>query len=120
VTGLLVADLSSMWAGPLCGGLLAAAGATVVKVENPSRPDGTRSGEPAFFDWINRGKLSCAVDFDDELLRALLDTADIVIEGSARRAAPPRAGPRGTHRHTRAGMAPGERARRIVAGGVRR
>ena len=82
VTGLLVADLSSMWAGPLCGGLLAAAGATVVKVEHPSRPDGTRSGEPAFFDWINRGKLSCAVDFDDELLRALLDTADIVIEGS--------------------------------------
>ena len=82
VTGLLVADLSSMWAGPLCGGLLAAAGATVVKVENPSRPDGTRSGEPAFFDWINRGKLSCVVDFDDELLRALLDTADIVIEGS--------------------------------------
>ena len=36
--GLLVADLSSMWAGPLCGHLLARAGATVVKVESPSRP----------------------------------------------------------------------------------
>ena len=33
ITDLLVADLSSMWAGPLCGRLLAAAGATVVKVE---------------------------------------------------------------------------------------
>ena len=30
---LLVADLSSMWAGPLCGHLLAEAGATVVKVK---------------------------------------------------------------------------------------
>ncbi|WP_231127417.1 CoA transferase, partial [Mycobacterium colombiense] len=34
---LLVADLSSMWAGPLCGRLLARAGATVVKVESPRR-----------------------------------------------------------------------------------
>ena len=42
VAGLLVADLSSMWAGPLCGQILAAAGATVVKVESPGRPDGTR------------------------------------------------------------------------------
>ena len=46
--GLLVADLSSLWAGPLCGQLLAHAGAVVVKVESPSRPDGTRRGEPAF------------------------------------------------------------------------
>lgn len=82
--GLLVADLSSMWAGPLCGGLLAAAGATVVKVESPTRPDGTRSGDPAFYDWINHGKLSYAVDFDRDRvrLRTLLATADIVIEGS--------------------------------------
>lgn len=82
--GLLVADLSSMWAGPLCGQLLAAAGATVVKVESPARPDGTRSGNPAFFDWINHGKLSYTVAFDHDhpLLRALLSAADIVIEGS--------------------------------------
>lgn len=46
--GLLVADLSSMWAGPLCGRLLARAGATVVKVESPRRPDGTRAGNRAF------------------------------------------------------------------------
>lgn len=46
--GLLVADLSSMWAGPLCGQLLARAGATVVKVESPRRPDGTRAGDQSF------------------------------------------------------------------------
>ncbi len=84
LTGLLVADLSSMWAGPLCGQLLAGAGATVVKVESPRRPDGTRGGNRAFFDWVNSGKLSYCVDFDtqpDEL-RELLAVADIVIEGS--------------------------------------
>jgi hypothetical protein len=82
--GLLVADLSSLWAGPLCAQLLARAGATVVKVESPSRPDGTRRGEPAFFDWMNSGKLCYAADFDRErdALRRLLVAADIVIEGS--------------------------------------
>jgi hypothetical protein len=82
--GLLVADLSSMWAGPLCGHLLARAGATVVKVESPRRPDGTRAGDRAFFDWINGEKLSYCVDFDSqaEELRELLAVADIVIEGS--------------------------------------
>jgi hypothetical protein len=84
VDGLLVADLSSLWAGPLCGQLLARAGAVVVKVESPRRPDGTRSGKSAFFDWMNFGKLSYAVDFDNdnEALRDLLAVADIVIEGS--------------------------------------
>lgn len=82
--GLLVADLSSMWAGPLCGQILAAAGATVVKVESPARPDGTRAGDPSFYDWLNHEKLSYAVDFDrdHERLRALVNAADIVIEGS--------------------------------------
>ncbi|OBI83621.1 CoA transferase [Mycobacterium asiaticum] len=82
--GLLVADLSSMWAGPLCGQLLARAGATVIKVESPARPDGTRAGHPGFFDWINGGKLSYCLDFDTQAdeLRALLAVADVVIEGS--------------------------------------
>jgi hypothetical protein len=83
MNGLLVADLSSMWAGPLCGQLLAQAGATVVKVESLNRPDGTRSGPPAFFDWMNSGKLSYAVDFDEPAgLRRLLGSADVVIESS--------------------------------------
>ncbi len=80
----LVVDLTSMWAGPLCGRLLAQAGATVIKVESHSRPDGTRSGSSAFFDWMNSGKLSCAVDFDrdTDFLRALIGVADVVLEGS--------------------------------------
>ena len=84
LTGLLVADLSSMWAGPLCGQLLARAGARVVKVESPRRPDGTRGGDPRFFDWMNAEKLSYEIDFDRQAdeLQALLAAADIVIEGS--------------------------------------
>ena len=81
--GLLVADLSVMWAGPLCGHLLARAGATVVKVESTARPDGARSGPPAFFDWMNSGKLSYVTDFNEPAaLQALLAAADVVIESS--------------------------------------
>jgi hypothetical protein len=82
ITDLLVADLSSMWAGPLCGRLLAAAGATVVKVESPGRPDGTRNGDRGFFDWMNSEKLCYSVDFDSEDIASLLRAADVVIEGS--------------------------------------
>ena len=79
---VLVVELASLWAGPLCGRLLAQAGATVIKVESPARPDGTRAGSAAFFGWINAGKLSYAIDLDDRNLRALLAVADVVIEGS--------------------------------------
>ncbi len=77
ISDLLVADLSSMWAGPLCGRILAAAGATVVKVETHDRPDGTRSGNREFFDWMNAGKLCYSGDFS-----RLLQAADVVIEGT--------------------------------------
>jgi crotonobetainyl-CoA:carnitine CoA-transferase CaiB-like acyl-CoA transferase len=66
----------------LCGNLLAAAGATVVKVEGRNRTDGTRNGPPAFFDWMNSSKLSYAIDFRDDDLRRLLEVADVVIESS--------------------------------------
>ncbi|MGE2835241.1 CoA transferase [Mycobacterium sp. SMC-4] len=83
LTDALVVDLSSMWAGPLCGALLARAGATVVKVETAARPDGTRSGPRAFFDWINGDKLSYCADLTRPApLQALLSVADIVIESS--------------------------------------
>jgi hypothetical protein len=82
-SGLLVVDLSSMWAGPLCGQLLRRAGATVVKVETASRPDGTRLGAQPFFDWMNAGKLCYEADFVDvRRLRALLESADVVLESS--------------------------------------
>lgn len=83
LAGLLVADLTSMWAGPLCGRLLARAGATVVKVESPQRPDGTRA-DTVFFDWLNAAKLGYAVDFDSgsDRLARLLSAADVILEGS--------------------------------------
>ena len=83
LSALLVVDLSSMWAGPLCGQLLRRAGATVVKVESTARPDGTRAGSPAFFDWMNGGKLCYAAQFNDTArLRTLIEAADVVIESS--------------------------------------
>jgi hypothetical protein len=84
LSGAIVADLSSMWAGPLCGRLLAQAGAEVVKVESTRRPDGTRLGSRAFFDWVNSEKLSYAVDFHRDIgaIHDLLAAADVVIEGS--------------------------------------
>jgi hypothetical protein len=86
----LVVDLSSLWAGPLCAHLLGLAGAEVVKVESAARPDGARSGNPAFFAWLHDGHASVTLDFAttagrDEL-RALLDRADVVIEASRPRA----------------------------------
>ena len=86
----LVVDLSALWAGPLAGSLLAAAGARVVKVESLNRPDGARGGDARFFDLMNAGKSSVAFDFGDAggraRLRALVAAADIVIEGSRPRA----------------------------------
>jgi CoA-transferase family III len=87
---LRVVDLSSLWAGPLCTHLLGAAGLEVIKVESTRRPDGARAGPPVFFDLLNAGKASFAVDFTAvdgraALLR-LLTTADVIVEASRPRA----------------------------------
>lgn len=88
--GVTVIDLGSLWAGPLCGSLLADAGADVVKVESSSRPDGARQGPTAFFDLLNAGKRSVALDLTTasgrSQLRALVGAADVVIEASRPRA----------------------------------
>ena len=62
-------DLSALWAGPLAASLLLEAGARVVKVEARDRPDGARSGPRPFFDLLNAGKESVAIDLSapDEL-----------------------------------------------------
>ena len=90
LAGALVVDLSSMWAGPLCARLLGLAGARVVKVESPNRPDGARAGNAAFFDWLHAGHRSVAIDFRSRsgraALGALLAAADVVIEASRPRA----------------------------------
>jgi hypothetical protein len=88
LAGAVVADLSAMWAGPLCGYLLGQAGARVIKVESPSRPDGARAGDPRFFNWLHAGQQSLSVDFarERDTLAELLETADVVIEASRPRA----------------------------------
>jgi crotonobetainyl-CoA:carnitine CoA-transferase CaiB-like acyl-CoA transferase len=87
---LTVVDLSSLWAGPLCANLLGLAGALVLKVESPRRPDGARGGPPAFFDLLHGGHESVALDLgtaDGRVeLRRLMATADVVIEASRPRA----------------------------------
>jgi crotonobetainyl-CoA:carnitine CoA-transferase CaiB-like acyl-CoA transferase len=86
----LVVDLSSLWAGPLCGHLLTMLGARVVKVESVHRPDGARSGSRRFYDLLHAGQQSVALDFTTPAgraaLAALVDAADVVIEGSRPRA----------------------------------
>jgi CoA-transferase family III len=87
---VVVVDLSSLWAGPLCTNLLQQAGAGVVKVESRARPDGARQGMPAFFDLLNAGKESVALDLPSapavDALVGLLRRADVVIEASRPRA----------------------------------
>jgi crotonobetainyl-CoA:carnitine CoA-transferase CaiB-like acyl-CoA transferase len=86
----LVVDLSALWAGPLCADLLRRAGARVIKVEDPSRPDGSRLGWPAFADVLNAGKESVAVDLTSaggrRDLARLLAAADAVVTSSRPRA----------------------------------
>ncbi len=81
-----VIDLSALWAGPLAGGLLAEAGAEMIKVEGHNRPDGARRGPRAFFDLLNARKRCVALDFECNqgraLLLALMRSADLVLEGS--------------------------------------
>jgi crotonobetainyl-CoA:carnitine CoA-transferase CaiB-like acyl-CoA transferase len=86
----LVVDLSSLWAGPLCGHLLLQAGARVIKVESVRRLDGARGGNAEFFNVLNADKESVAFDLSSAAgqrqLLCLLQRADIVIEGSRPRA----------------------------------
>jgi hypothetical protein len=86
----LVVDMSALWAGPLCGHILAASGARVIKVESVGRPDSTRTTAPEFFDRLNADKDCIALDFnsavDRERLRALIGQADLVISSARPRA----------------------------------
>ncbi len=87
---LLVVDLSSLWAGPLCAHFLELSGASVVKIEGSHRPDGARRGPSAFFDLLHAGQHSVSVDFAStegcRQLASLVCRADVVIEASRPRA----------------------------------
>jgi CoA:oxalate CoA-transferase len=78
------------WAGPFCTALLADMGATVFKVESVEGGDSSRSWPPfeenhsLYFDSVNRGKQSIAVNFRSDAGRALLRrmtlSVDVVVE----------------------------------------
>jgi crotonobetainyl-CoA:carnitine CoA-transferase CaiB-like acyl-CoA transferase len=94
LAGLLVADLSSVLAGPYCTMLLGDLGADVVKVEPPDG-DATRGWGPpwvgegrdrtaAYFLAVNRNKRSIRLDLKQpaaaDVLRRLLARSDVVVE----------------------------------------
>lgn len=85
-----VADLSSLWAGPLCAHLLGKQGFDVMKVESLHRPDGARLGPADFYESLHRGHEERSFDFRSEDGRAALKhcvaKADVVIEASRPRA----------------------------------
>lgn len=86
---LRVVELASLWAGPLCGRLLAEAGAEVVKIESTERPDGARL-TPTFFHAMHPNTSFVQLSFASQDGRAelldLIRNADVVIEGSRPRA----------------------------------
>ena len=88
--GTLVVDLTRVLAGPYCTMVLSDLGARVVKIEAPGRGDDARAigpfvdGRSAYFDSLNRGKESVALDLKDDDDRAvfekLLGRADVLVE----------------------------------------
>ncbi len=86
----LVIDLSALWAGPLCAGLLARAGAEVVRIESVGRPDPTRQASPSLDQFLNGAKQMLALDLrnaaDRDRLIAEIARADVLVT-SARPAA---------------------------------
>jgi alpha-methylacyl-CoA racemase len=87
--GILVLDFSALLPGPMATLLLAEAGAEVIKVERPGGEE-MRGYTPRWgnnsvnFALLNRGKKSIALDLkshsDREVLRPLVERADIVVE----------------------------------------
>ncbi|MDA3625338.1 CoA transferase [Saccharopolyspora oryzae] len=89
--GVVVADFSRVLAGPYATMLLADLGATVIKVERPGSGDDTRSWGPpwtehssSYFESVNRGKRSIALDLADpqdrETALDLVRRADVLVE----------------------------------------
>jgi hypothetical protein len=87
---LKVLDLSALWAGPLCAGLLARMGARVRRVENTARPDPTPLGSPRLDRRLNGEKTRLAIDLTTREGKARLGEeiarADVIVT-SARAAA---------------------------------
>ena len=90
LSDLTVLDLTRVLAGPYATMVLADLGARVIKVEHPDGGDDARSFPPfhgdrsAYFETLNRGKESVALDLADEQDRdrfeELLSEADVLVE----------------------------------------
>ena len=90
LSGIVVADLSRILAGPYCTLLLAELGARVIKIEPPDKGDDARhygpfvNGKSAYFVSVNRGKESIALDLKDPadrtVFETLLDKVDVLVE----------------------------------------
>ena len=93
---LKVIDLTSMWAGPLCTELLARGGASVIKIEPSSRPDGLRygdgddgSGNAPMFVELNRSKEFADIDLryvPRRRISSIFRSADLVVTSLSPRA----------------------------------
>ena len=86
LTGL---DLSTLWAGPLCAGLLADFGVSMVRIENSARPD-PATLLPAFDQRLNASKHRLHVDLSapgtrQEILAAIAN-CDILVTNARPRA----------------------------------
>jgi crotonobetainyl-CoA:carnitine CoA-transferase CaiB-like acyl-CoA transferase len=85
-----VVDMSALWAGPMCGAILAEAGAEVVKIESTRRPDPTRASMPAFFQRLNGRKRELPLDLGSAdgqaRLRDEMLAADVLITSARPRA----------------------------------
>ena len=88
--GVRVLDLSRVFAGPLCGQVLADFGAEVVKVEHPGSGDDTRDWgmrigktETTYYNSMNRNKRSITLDLQSkegvQIVYELLPKFDVVI-----------------------------------------
>jgi formyl-CoA transferase len=91
LTGIRVVDLTNNQAGPSCGQMLAWLGADVIKVEEPGRGDVARysqqdrpGADALFFLAFNANKRSLTLNLKhpggQEVFRALLQTADVLLE----------------------------------------
>ncbi|GAA3203355.1 CoA transferase [Actinocorallia longicatena] len=90
LTGVVVLDLATLFAGPLAATILGDYGADVIKIEHPAKGDPSRThghtkdGHGLWWKMLGRNKRTVTCDLGSpegaDLLRRLAATADVLIE----------------------------------------